>query len=74
MAIPRSQKGPAAEGVALKIQKKYWFLGFLVSRVLGVLVSWFQSFLVSWFQRLKNSFNVFERYMVHLTKFPFQLF
>ena len=52
-----------------------WFLVFcfLVYWLLGFLVSWFQSFLVSWLQRFKKSFKVFERYLAHITKFPFHV-
>ena len=41
-----------------------WFLGVWF---LGLLVSWFLDCLVSWFLGLKT-FNVFERYLVHITE------
>ena len=39
-----------------------WFLGFLVSEFLGFLVS-----------KIQPSFNVFKRYLVHITQFPFHV-
>ena len=45
--------------------------GFLVSRIRDFLVSEFLSFL---FPKIQKSFNVFERYLAHITKLPFHVF
>ena len=56
----------------------FWFCfsvsWFLSSWFQGFVISWFQSFLVSCFQRFKKTFNVFERYLAHITKLPFHVF
>ena len=40
----------------------FWFVGFLVSEFLGFLVS-----------KIQKTFNIFERYLVHITKVPFHI-